>query len=477
MTPVEQLVMWRTDMVQAVRDLFNVEPDKWQALALEAFPGVQRLSMKACKGPGKTCLLAWILWIFLLTRPHANCVAVSITSDNLRDGLWKELAKWQLNSPLLKDQFKVTKTRIFQKDHPDTWWLSARSFPKQGDAMQQADALAGLHAEYILFVLDEAGGIPDAVMATAEAGLSTGTECKIVIAGNPTHNEGPLYRSCTSEAHLWHVVEITGDPDDPHRSPRISEQWAREQIDKYGKDNPWVKVNVFGQFPPASLNALIGPEEVREAQERQPAPADYEYAQKRLGVDVARFGDDRTCIFRRQGMRTWEPIMLRNMRSYDVAARVIAEAADFGCDQIFVDDTGGYGSGVIDSMIQAGWSPIPINFSGKAIDPRYYNKRAEMYFLMAEWVKARGQLCNMPDLVRELTASTYSFHNGKFQIENKALIKGRLGYSPDIADALALTFALPEMPGMQLPRYGLGDVSKNVMKHEWNPYSDESMNK
>ena len=70
-------------------------------------------------------------------------------------------------------------------------------------------------------------------MAAAEAGLSTGTETKILIAGNPTHTDGPLYRACTQERHLYHVTEITGDPDDPMRSPRISVKWAREQIEKY----------------------------------------------------------------------------------------------------------------------------------------------------------------------------------------------------------------------------------------------------
>jgi phage terminase large subunit len=52
------------------------------------------------------------------------------------------------------------------------------------------------------------------------------------------------------------------------RSSRISLQHAREQIEQYGRDNPWVLVNIFGQFPPSSLNALIGPDEVREAQKR-----------------------------------------------------------------------------------------------------------------------------------------------------------------------------------------------------------------
>jgi putative ABC transport system substrate-binding protein len=60
------------------------------------------------------------------------------------------------------------------------------------------------------------------------------------------------------------LVEITADPDDPRRSARVSAEWAREQIEKYGRDNPWVLVNVFGSFPPHSLDTLIGPDECAE---------------------------------------------------------------------------------------------------------------------------------------------------------------------------------------------------------------------
>jgi len=433
--------------VRFVRDVFGIEPDEWQKEVLREFPRNERMAMKACKGPGKTALIAMLAWNFLLTRPHPKIAATSITSDNLSDGLWAEMAKWRNKSPLLKEKFTWTKTRIFANEHSETWFMSARTWPKGGDATQQADTLAGLHADYILFLIDEAGGIPDAVMAAAEAALATGIECKIVMAGNPTHREGPLYRASTSERHLWYVVEITGDPDDPNRSPRISKKWAREQIDKYGKDNPWVLVNVFGRFPPSSLNTLLGPDEVSAAMARKPTDDQHTFAQKRIGVDVARFGDDRTVLFPRQGLMSFKPVEMRGARSNDIAARLALAKEKWNSELELIDDTGGFGSGVIDSLIQAGHGPIPVNFASKAIDPRYRNKRAEMWFLMAEWVKRGGCLPKMPELAAELTAPTYTFMNGKFTLEPKAQIKERLGFSPDLADALCLTFALPEIPG------------------------------
>jgi hypothetical protein len=442
----ERIRVWREDPVRFVVEELKAEPDSWQVEGLQAFRKTKRMSLKACKGPGKTAFLSWIAWNFLATRPHPKMVATSITGDNLNDNLWPEMAKWQSRSEFLKQTFTWTKTRIFSNQHPETWFMSARTWPKSADQTQQADTLAGLHADFLLFILDEAGGIPDAVAATAEAGLATGIETKIVIAGNPTHLEGPLYRSCTTERHLWHVIEITGDPDDPRRSKRISEQWAREQIEKYGKDNPWVLVNVFGKFPPSSINTLLGPDEVQASMRRTLREDAYSWAQKRLGVDVARFGDDRSVIFPRQGLASFRPAIMRNVRTTDIAARVILALSRWNAEITLVDDSGHWGHGVIDNLITSGAPAIPILGESPAINPRYFNRRTEMWLEMAEWVKRGGALPNIPELVPELTAPTYTFLNGKFQLEPKDQIKKRLGNSPDIADALALTFAIPDMP-------------------------------
>lgn len=470
--PIEEakkkIKIWRDDPVLFVRDNFGVEPDYWQADVLRAFPSNNRIGMKACKGPGKTCLLAWLAWNFLATRPYPKIAATSITGENLTDGLWTEMALWQGKSPFLSKAFQWNKKRIVSREHYQTWYMSSRTWSKSSDTNQQANTLAGLHADFQLFILDEVGGIPDSVMAAAEAGLATGIETKIIMAGNPTHLEGPLYRACTNERHLWFMVEISGDPDDPKRAPRISIKWAREQIEKYGKDNPWVMVNVFGKFPPSSLNALLGPDEVSTAMGRHLRPDQYEFAQKRLGVDVARFGDDCNVIFPRQGLAAFKFVEMRNARSNDIAARVAMAKGRWGSEMEFVDGTGGWGSGVIDSLIQAGYTPQEIHFSGKPIDNRYFNKRAEMWFLMAEWVKRGGALPPDPHLVKELTAPTYTFYKGKFQLEEKDQIKERLGFSPDHADALALTFAWPEMPAAN--PYGIPMVkTAGQVKSEYDP--------
>ena len=437
------LAAWQASPHAFVRELFGVVPDKWQEEVLEAFPHHPRLAMKACKGPGKTAVLAWLAWNFLATRVDPKIAATSVTHANLVDNLWSEMSKWQQRSPWLRAHFEWNKERIVCRSRPENWWMSARTWNRTTDRSQQGNTLAGLHADNILFILDESGGIPDAVMATAEAALASCVDGHIVQAGNPTHLDGPLWRACTSERRLWHVTEISADPDDPKRSSRVKATWAREQIEKYGRDNPWVLVNVFGKFPPGSLNTLIGPDECREASTRVYRPEDYARAPRVLGVDVARFGDDASVIFPRQGLVAFPPLKLRNVDGIQGAGAVARKVADWRADAIFVDDTGGWGASWIDNLRLLGHAPIGVGFASRPNDPRYDNKRTEMYFETVEWIKKGGAVPEIPELVAALSQTTYSFRGDRLLLEPKEQVKARLGYSPDDADALALTFAQP----------------------------------
>lgn len=439
----DKIRLWREKPHVFVRDVFGATPDPWQDDILAIFPTKPRIAMKACKGPGKTCLLSWLCWNFLLTRLHPKIAATAISGENLKDNLWTEMATWQNKSQLLKETFTWQAERIISNEHPETWWMSARRWSKSANAEQQGNTLAGLHSPYVMIVLDESGGIPDAVMANAEGIGSSATEWHIVQAGNPTHLEGPLYRACTSERDLWHVVEITSDPDDPKRTSRVSIQWARDQIKKYGADNPWVLVNVFGKFPPSSLNALIGPDEVNAVLGKHLRLEQYGFAPKILGVDVGRFGDDPSIIFPRQGRATFEPIKMRNADSTQGGGAVARKWADWEADACMVDATGGYGGGWCDRLVELGRNPIEVQYAGKPHDPKFFNKRAEIWWEMCEAIKNGTVLPNVPEIVAELTTPTYSFKGDKILIEDKDQVKLRLGRSPNYADALATTYAEP----------------------------------
>ena len=232
---------------------------------------------------------------------------------------------------------------------------------------------------------------------------------------------------------------------------------------------------ILGQFPPASINALLGIEDVEAAFRRNVTEDMFESSQKRLGIDAARFGDDPWVIFPRQGLMAFKPVEMRNPRSQEVAARVALAKDKWGSEMEFFDGTGGYAAGAIDSMIQAGYSPMEIHFSGKPTDKRYFNKRSEMWFQMAEWVKRGGSLPDLSILRKELVAPTYTFQNGRFKLEDKEQIKKRLGFSPNYGDALALTFALPEMPATIAAIHPSYADQSHHARSEYDPFSEERM--
>lgn len=492
MNSAQELIRkWREFPVQFVRDNFKVEPDIWQAKMLNAFasqdPIAMRIALKACAGPGKTAGLAWCGWNFLVCYgergDHPKGAAISVTADNLKDNLWPEMSKWQQRSDFLRATFVWTKERIFAKDHPETWFLSARTFSKSADKETQGRTLSGLHSKYILYLIDESGDIPPAILRSAEQGLATVKPGngfgKILQAGNPTSLDGVLYQSCVNQADRWTVINITGDPDDPERSPRIDINWAREQIKEWGRDNPWVMSYILSKFPPASINQLLGIEEVEEAMKRGLRPDVYDWAQKRLGIDVARFGDDRTVLFPRQGLRAFLPAVMRHSPSdkpsVDIANRAMMAKQKWGQEREYFDDTVGWAHGAIDVMRAAGHnSVVAVNFaSTKVNDPRFYNMRSQCWMEMAKWIRNGGMLPRIPELKKELTAPTYTYVNGKFLIEDKKLIKARLGFSPDLGDALANTFAEIEMPGSTANLPFMAQAGK-VMT-EYDPFDESRM--
>lgn len=437
---------WKADPVAFIREVLKVEePEEWQVDVLRAAPLNQRMCLKGSKGIGKSTVFAWLCWWFLMTRPHPKVVATSISGDNLRDGLWTELSKWQQRSEMLKRAFSWNAERITANDHPETWWASARQWSKSANPNQQADTLAGIHADSVAFIIEEAGGIPDGVVAAAEAGLSSGGDTRLWMDGNPTELSGPLYRACTKERHLWKLFEVNGDPDNPKRSGRVDVEWARQQIEKYGRDNPWVLVNVFGQFPPGQSNSLLALSDVEASASKTLTDAEWMFAPKILGVDVARFGDDRSVIQPRQGKAAMKPEVFRNLDTMQLSGQVAMAIDKWKPDAVFID-ADGVGGGVVDRLKDLGHDVTGINFGSRALraEPKANNRRTEMWLQMAEWVREGGCIPNSPELVSELVAPTYDFDaRGQIRLEAKEHLKDRGMPSPDMADALALTFAMP----------------------------------
>lgn len=442
------LAVDKVKLYRARPDIFAEEQlhqilEPWEREFYLALPTDQRISLQACKGPGKTAKLAGAAWWMLSMFPFPKIGATSITGDNLRDGLWAEMARWQRESPFLQANFTWTASKIFHNNNPETWWMSFRTWSRQADKEQQEATLAGLHADYCMALLDETGNYPDAVMGAAEGVLTAPKMGRIIQAGNPLMLEGPLYKAATTERHLWKVIEITADPDDPHRAVRVPVKWAKDLIDKYGRDSPWVRANVFGRFPVASINAIISLDEITAAVGRHIHSHAYDWSPRILGGDVARFGDDKSVLYPRQGLAYFEPIIIYNNDTVQVAGHWGEKANKWQAHSLQIDGTGGYGAGVIDLMRHEGFHIIEVQFAGTPLDPRFYNKRAEIIWELADNIKNGASIPDDKLLIGELAAAQYSYKKDKIIVEEKELMKVRIGHSPDNMDAAACTHAFP----------------------------------
>lgn len=246
-----------------------------------------------------------------------------------------------------------------------------------------------------------------------------------------------------------------------HRTNALPEAEI-ERLKRELSDNKF-RQEMLCDFSASADDILITIDEAEAAIKREP---DNELAGKYplvLGCDIARFGEDSTVLFPRQGLVTYKPLIYRKKSNTDIAQRILAWIHEYRPANVNIDQ--GQGTGVIDLLRDLHGSRscviTEIPFGSRAInDSRYINRRAEMWCDMRDWIRNGGSLPADPEIALclkgELTAACYSFDaQGRLKLEPKEEIKKRLKRSTDLADALALTFALPAPPVDLLPaRYG-----------------------
>lgn len=167
-----------------------------------------------------------------------------------------------------------------------------------------------------------------------------------------------------------------------------------------------------------------------------------------LGIDVGggTAAGDNSVIALRWGHVILDPIIVAPERHEELAIRVANEARKHAVDAIFVDGTGGWSSHLIPSLQAMGLSPIPVNFGAASLKPELYaNRRAELHAELGRFVKLPTTILPTGQkLAAELTATRFSHDaKGRVLLEPKKEVRARLGRSPDMADAIALTFAAP----------------------------------
>jgi hypothetical protein len=332
---------------------------------------------------------------------------------------------------------------------------------------------AGLNAKdrRIILLYDEASAIPDVIWQTSEA-IVTDQDLQAIwcVFGNPLHPQG-RFKDCWDRfAHRW-ITKHVNSLDVSFTNKVQLERW----IEDYGADSDFVRTRVLGEFPRVASTQFISPELVQEAMDRELSPSRTDPLV--IGVDVARFGTDQSCIFPRKGpdARSLKPLTFRNIPLDKLEDQVVAFCNAHRVQQIFVDGTG-VGGGLVDHLRRRGYLVTDVQFGAKAdqqIDGvRYANKRAEIWGLMRN---ALRYLClpNSQQLREELCGPEYSFSrtNDSILLEPKDLMRRRGLDSPDLADALAVSFGgeIATLPA-------LSDwVQPNHVPSEYNPYSEAAL--
>jgi hypothetical protein len=475
---VDDIISYRGDPFGFVKYIFpwgegELEkfkgPDKWQEKILcDIRDGLLtvneaiQIAVASGHGIGKSALVAWIIYWAMSTMEDTKGIVTANTETQLKTKTWAELAKWH-RLAANSSWFEFTATALFSTapDHDKTWRVDMVAWSET-----RSEAFAGLHnkGKRVLLIFDEASAIPDSIWEVAEGALTDeDTEIIWCCFGNPTRSRG-RFRECFGRfKQRWRTYQI-----DSRTAAMTNKKQLQAWVDDYGEESDFVKVRVRGMFPSADANALLSAEEVDAAMNRAYTERESTTAPKLLGVDVARQGGDDSVIAKRQGRSVFP---LRTMHLPDsmlVAAAVAAEQESWnGADATFIDATGGYGVGVVDKLRELGRTCTEVYFSGKATDPRYFNKRSEMIFEMSKWIKSGGSLPKDPFLREELCAYTYEFSGDKFRVCDKDIIKDEIGRSPDRSDAIALTFAFPALKRLDAsPFAGRGVASA---RKDYNP--------
>lgn len=431
---VDEFVRFREDPCHFVRSLFGVDPTPQQRLVLEAVAGPgARVTVRSGHGTGKTTALAWLVLWHTLCFPDSRTPCTAPTSHQLQSVLWAEIAKWHSRMP---DWFR--RQIVVQSEFVRIVGAEQSQFAVARTARKEApEALQGFHAANLLFVVDEASGVPDTIFQAAEGALST-PGARVVLASNPTQTSGYFYDSHNRDRHLWTTLRFSCLD-----SPLVAPEYVERMRSKYGEDSDLFRVRVLGDFPSASFQQLIPRELAEAATMRHLRPDEYAFAPLLFGLDVARYGDCKSVLVERQGLRCAVRRAWGKTDTMTLADQVAGEMVQSSPQSLLVDVA--MGSAVVDRLRQVGWrNVLEVNFGWASSNPKYANKRTEMWVGIRDWLEAGGVLPPHDQLLDDLCGPQYWFTpTGRMALESKEDMRDRGLASPDYGDALALTFAVP----------------------------------
>ena len=408
----------------------------------------RRVAVRSSNSVGKSYLSALAAITFLQVFPDSIVVTTAPSFRQVKKPIWEYIKKiWKeglANGVPLKGKVLDTGIQV------EPGWYAI------GFATDSPDRFQGQHASHVLFIADEASGVDEAIWKI-KTSILTGPDPHELIIGNPRHCSGYFFDTFYDKdvSSLYEKFHISAFDSPNFTNPMhgvkgwknlADETWVDEQRQLLGEGSPFWMSNVLGEFPFSSDDVIIKKEWVDQCIESYMI-VDEDYTSCWMGVDVARFGSDRTVFVVGRGnkvdvIRDWQ-----GKRTTEVTSTILSLAKEHGVSHCAIDDTG-VGGGVSDQLITANpsFQLMSINFSNKANDhDKYGNIITEMWFRMAKRFEMQS-ICipNHPRLCSELASRKYEFRNGKIVLESKDKVKLRGLNSPDFADALALAIRAAE---------------------------------
>ena len=431
----EFVAVYGNDPVLFVEEMLGAQPFDYQAEFLRALLDERKMSVKSGHGTGKSTTASWAMLWFMLLRYPCKVVVTAPTSSQLFDAMFAELKRWINELPKeLQQLLNVKSDRVELVSAPAEAFISCRTA-----RAETPEALAGVHSDHVLLIVDEASGVPEQVYEAA-AGSMSGHNATTLMLSNPTRSSGTFFESHNRMANSWWTR--TWSCKD---SPLVSHEFVDEMELRYGPESNAYRVRVLGEFPLSDDNTIIPYHLVEAAQTRDVVVSDE--ATVVWGLDVARFGSDATALCKRQGPIVTELRSWRGLDLMQTTGRIVAEyealAPSKRPAEILVDSIG-VGSGVVDRLQELGLPVRGVNVAeSPSMGDTYMNLRSELWFKCKAWLEDRS--CKLPkddQLIAELTAIRYSFtSSGKMKAESKDEMRKRGLGSPDLADALCLTMA------------------------------------
>lgn len=386
---------------------------------------------------GKTTALAILAIWWVCTRPRARVILTAASWRQVLKVLWPEIkrlarrARWPLGGEL--------------HDSPETGWTFLDGREILGFSTREPENMAGFSGPNMLFIVDEASGVPDAIFEAIEGNEAGGAQ--IAMISNPTKTSGIFYDAFTSERSDWHCIHISSEECAREAPKELGEgtglatlAWVEAKRKAWGEGDPRWDVRVQGNFPKQDDHAAISVALVEAAKRRwAPTPA---RGPLRIGVDVAGFGADFTSIVWSRGPWASAPTRLKGFDPVQVAGEVIklVRLVAFPDERAEVRiDISNMGLGVA-SILREGGEVDVVGYQAaeSATVDGYSRMRDQMWGALEEWLK-KGAIPDDKKLAADLTAPRRGFDlRQKIKIESKKDLKKRIGRSTDDADALAL---------------------------------------